>query len=159
MTLLGDRRSDRDQAVEIDLSGTELRGLHPEGSDFGWTDLGGADLSGASLFNVDFRSSWLTEAKLARAYLWGTNLSDADMYDAALTNARSAQPSSMKSPAPVTLTRRNAEGPGECPALPCVLGVRRSIPLPPVAVWSCGPGPRRPAGPSGTGVPSRSRPA
>ncbi|MFH9727760.1 pentapeptide repeat-containing protein [Streptomyces sp. NPDC017254] len=88
VTLLGDRRSDLDQAVQIGLSDTDLRGLHLHGADFGWTDLGGADLSGAILFDVDFQSAWQTRAKLPRAYLWSTNLSDADVYDADLTDAR-----------------------------------------------------------------------
>lgn len=91
VTVLGNRRPDRDQKLPIDLSHTALRGIQltgdPDQIHFHGVDLTEADLGGASLYNVDLREAYLNGANLSGAALEGSRLDGASLYGADLRDA------------------------------------------------------------------------
>ncbi|MFE7650497.1 pentapeptide repeat-containing protein [Streptomyces phaeoluteigriseus] len=91
VTVLGNRRSDRDQSLTIDLSHIALRGVQltgdPNQIHFSGADLTDADLGGSSLYNLDLREAWLTGAHLSGAELTASRLDYALLEGANLTNA------------------------------------------------------------------------
>ncbi|MFI2377304.1 pentapeptide repeat-containing protein [Streptomyces sp. NPDC018964] len=91
MTVLGNRRPDRDRGVQIDLSRTALPGLELSGYPglfpLRGVDLREADLSSADFRYVDLRNAALIGVDLSGASLLGSRLDEADLEDADLTQA------------------------------------------------------------------------
>ncbi|MER7565788.1 pentapeptide repeat-containing protein [Streptomyces sp. NPDC097941] len=81
MTVLGNRRSDFDKGVPVDLRRTSLRGVQLDGRakviPFREAVFSEADLSSSSLSNLDLRGAWLDKVNLSEATLTGSRLDDA----------------------------------------------------------------------------------
>lgn len=92
MTTIGTRRHTRRGSDRLNLSETDLRGVHLPGAHLERVDLSGARLDGAVLINAHLQEADLTGANLTRADLRGAQGVSSAQLDAAVTASSTQLP-------------------------------------------------------------------